>query len=67
MAQFVIPIFATQLFEATGYRYIVAYHLLMIVVGAVAAYIFRRRLIPLQMTPTAGKATKFKRGIFYRM
>ncbi|KAK6011331.1 hypothetical protein OSTOST_23590 [Ostertagia ostertagi] len=67
MSQFVVPVFATKLFETTGYKYIVSYHLLMIVTGAVAAYLLRKRLTPLQMTPTAGKATKFKRGTFYRM
>ncbi|KAK5972864.1 MFS domain-containing protein [Trichostrongylus colubriformis] len=67
MAQFVVPILATKLFETTGYKYIVLYHLSMIVIGAVAAYALRKRLIPLQLTPTVGKATKFKRGTFYRM
>lgn len=67
MAQFVVPIFATKLFELTGYRYIVMYHLTAFTIGAISASVLRKRLIPLQMTPTAGIATRYKRGIFYRM
>ncbi|KAL6738139.1 hypothetical protein Aduo_011718 [Ancylostoma duodenale] len=67
MSQFVIPIFATKLFELTGYKYIVTYHLVVVSAGALASWLLRDRLVPLQLTPTAGKATKYKRGIFYRM
>ncbi|CAJ0603064.1 unnamed protein product [Cylicocyclus nassatus] len=67
MAQFVVPLFSTTLFADSGYKYIMVYHLFIILFAAVMAFILRRRLVPLELTPAVGIATKFKRGTFYRM
>ncbi|KAL6738140.1 hypothetical protein Aduo_011719 [Ancylostoma duodenale] len=67
MAQFIVPIFSTTLFEMSGYKYIMVYHLIIIAFAALMAFILRKRLVPLELTPTIGKATKYKRGTFYRM
>ncbi|EPB66926.1 hypothetical protein ANCCEY_13981 [Ancylostoma ceylanicum] len=67
MAQFIVPIFSTSLFETSGYKYIMVYHLVIIAFAALMAFILRKRLVPLELTPTIGKATKYKRGTFYRM
>ncbi|EYB94185.1 hypothetical protein Y032_0174g444 [Ancylostoma ceylanicum] len=67
MAQFIVPIFSTSLFEMSGYKYIMVYHLIIIAFAALMAFILRKRLVPLELTPTIGKATKYKRGTFYRM
>ncbi|KAK6059032.1 hypothetical protein COOONC_03338, partial [Cooperia oncophora] len=67
MAQFTVPIFSTALFETSGYKYIMVYHLVAITLAGLMVFILRGRLVPLEMTPSAGKATKYKRGTFYRM
>ncbi|KAK6053450.1 hypothetical protein COOONC_09045 [Cooperia oncophora] len=55
------------LFETSGYKYIMVYHLVAITLAGLMVFILRGRLVPLEMTPSAGKATKYKRGTFYRM
>uniref|UniRef100_A0A183GQN0 MFS domain-containing protein n=1 Tax=Heligmosomoides polygyrus TaxID=6339 RepID=A0A183GQN0_HELPZ len=67
MAQFTVPIFSTALFEASGYKYIMVYHLIVITLAAVMVAVLQKRLVPLELTPVNGKATKYKRGTFYRM
>ncbi|KAK6746643.1 hypothetical protein RB195_000114 [Necator americanus] len=67
MAQFVVPIFSTALFESSGYKYIMVYHLCVIALAFFMVLMLRKRLVPLELVPTAGKATKYKRGTFYRM
>ncbi|KJH43775.1 hypothetical protein DICVIV_10204 [Dictyocaulus viviparus] len=67
MAQFIVPIFSTILFEQSGYKYIMVYHMVVIAIAGIMTYILRKRLVPLELTPTIGKATKYKRGTFYRM
>ncbi|KIH60405.1 hypothetical protein ANCDUO_09347 [Ancylostoma duodenale] len=53
--------------QMSGYKYIMVYHLIIIAFAALMAFILRKRLVPLELTPTIGKATKYKRGTFYRM
>ncbi|KAK6023427.1 hypothetical protein OSTOST_10787, partial [Ostertagia ostertagi] len=67
MAQFTVPIFSTALFETSGYKFIMVYHLAVITSAALIVFVLRKRLVPLELTPTVGKATKYKRGTFYRM
>ncbi|VDM56631.1 unnamed protein product [Angiostrongylus costaricensis] len=67
MAQFIVPIFSTILFEQSGYKYIMVYHMTLIILAALMAFLLRKRLVPLELIPTAGKAIKYKRGTFYRM
>ncbi|KAK5972863.1 MFS domain-containing protein [Trichostrongylus colubriformis] len=67
MAQFTVPIFSTALFEHSGYKYIMVYHLVVISLAALMAYLLRKRLVPLKLSPTVGTATKYKHGTFYRM
>ncbi|KAK5983822.1 MFS domain-containing protein [Trichostrongylus colubriformis] len=58
MAQFTVPIFSTALFEHSGYKYIMVYHLVVISLAALMAYLLRKRLVPLKLSPTVGTATK---------
>lgn len=55
------------MFEATGYVYIMAWHVGMILLALVLLLFFRKRLVPLAMTPPLGLATKYKSGTFYRL
>ncbi|VDK51684.1 unnamed protein product [Anisakis simplex] len=67
VGRFVGPLFSTYLFENGGYLPPVVVLLGMLASALTAVVIFRRRLVPLRLTPKIGLATPYKNGIFYRL
>ncbi|CAI2349995.1 unnamed protein product [Caenorhabditis sp. 36 PRJEB53466] len=66
-SQFVVSLFSTRLFELSGYKWIMVYHWCIVTIAAFSVLLLWRRLVPLQITPTHGEATRYKLGTFYRM
>nr|CDJ82595.1 Major facilitator superfamily MFS-1 domain containing protein [Haemonchus contortus] len=45
MAQFIVPIFSTALFEVSGYKYIMVYHLVIITLAALTPLVVARSVV----------------------
>ncbi|CAI5448353.1 unnamed protein product [Caenorhabditis angaria] len=66
-SQFVVSLFSTSLFNASGYKWIMCYHLAVVTFAILGVSILWPRLTPLKITPTPETPTKYKSGTFYRM
>uniref|UniRef100_A0A0N5AKZ4 MFS domain-containing protein n=1 Tax=Syphacia muris TaxID=451379 RepID=A0A0N5AKZ4_9BILA len=67
IARCIGPLITTNLFEHWGYIWPNMIQLIQFVIGFILLIIFYRRLIPLQIVPKTGRATKYKHGTFYHM
>ncbi|CAD6190734.1 unnamed protein product [Caenorhabditis auriculariae] len=66
-SQFVVSILSTRLFEHSGYKLIMTYHLTIVTLAIIGVFLLWNRLVPLKLLPHQGIATRYKKGTFYRM
>ncbi|KAK0414256.1 hypothetical protein QR680_007231 [Steinernema hermaphroditum] len=61
------PLLSTIVFEKTGYLWPTSGQLALLLIGMALILVFRNRLVPLTIVPKTGVATRYKKGIFYRL
>uniref|UniRef100_A0A0N5AG21 MFS domain-containing protein n=1 Tax=Syphacia muris TaxID=451379 RepID=A0A0N5AG21_9BILA len=62
LARCITPLMQTYLFEHFGYLYPNLVNLILLSIAIFLLVAFRRRLVPLKMSPKTGKATPYKLG-----
>lgn len=67
LARFLGPIVSTNLFEISGYLWLMVVQLTLVLFGIILMLVFRHRLVPLRLKPEIGVPTKYKFGTFYRL
>ncbi|KHN72420.1 Major facilitator superfamily domain-containing protein 8 [Toxocara canis] len=67
IARCVVPVLVMSLFEQSGYIWPTAINLAMVVIALFFVLLLYRRLVPLQLKPPNGVATRYKAGVFYHL
>ncbi|PAV66517.1 hypothetical protein WR25_22536 isoform D [Diploscapter pachys] len=67
VAQFIAPIYATYLFQNTGYRYIIITQIATLGLAAILVSVFYRRLVALRLKTPKGKSLTYKFGVYYSL
>ncbi|VDK57653.1 unnamed protein product [Anisakis simplex] len=67
VARCIAPVILTKLFESSGYLWINVIDLTLLFIGFSLLIIFYGRIVPLNLKPNVGVATRYKRGMFYRL
>uniref|UniRef100_A0A915Q8B4 Major facilitator superfamily (MFS) profile domain-containing protein n=1 Tax=Setaria digitata TaxID=48799 RepID=A0A915Q8B4_9BILA len=66
-ARFLAPLISTALFKKSGYLWPMLGQLTLLFIGIAMIFIFRKKLVPLQLKPEIGVPAKYKSGTFYRL
>ncbi|CAJ0562539.1 unnamed protein product, partial [Mesorhabditis spiculigera] len=67
LCQFIAPLIIMPAFEMSGFRWVAMGTFILILCAIALLTLFRHRMVPLNMDPPRGLATKYKRGTFYKM